>query len=173
MALILSPDPVDLMVAFWAIFVADVNDPPPPGQEDATMLLQFSAPRVTDDEGAAFFVAVAVIYESMGLMNKATYIALRNEINREGEVVPNTVFDSIKARVAGTNEAQPVLNGLSFESLINEQAQIPRDIATIEADRDTKSDQALTDAYNQGIEALVRRSSDIASELTIGRSGQT
>lgn len=148
------------MVTFWGKFTFDVNDPPLPSQTDATDLLQVDGPSITDTEGDAFFVAIATLYNDLGLAAAATYLSMRGEINQEGEAASNAVFDILKDRAADLSDVLPVLTGLQEGFWNREIVQIDADILQIETDRDLKStstEQALIDAYNEGIAVLNAR----------------
>lgn len=153
-----------ILVAAWTKVVALINTPPLPDQDDTTDELQLNAPAITDAEGDAFFVAVAQVYQNLGIISQNTYIALRSEINQVGENASNALFDVIVDKVISLTEARPVLISLLTKSLEDRRDQIPTEITTVETDRDLRTDQVLINALNAGIcrlheerEALIRR----------------
>ncbi|MGI9491223.1 MAG: hypothetical protein ACR2QF_02230 [Geminicoccaceae bacterium] len=158
---------MSLLTDVWAVWTADVNDPPLPSLDDATDILQADAPTLTDQEGDDWWNAVAAEYDRLGIISGAgTYTQLRAEVNSSGETVSNELFISLQASITILPETSPVEIALLRQSLLDEQGQIPTDITTIETDRDLQSDQVLIDAYNAGIETLERRLDDVNGQLT-------
>lgn len=149
----------------WEDFVQRANQAPPPTQDQATDVLQVLAPSLTDTEGDAFFVAVAQIYNDLGITSQNTYIALRNEINTAGETASMLVYDTIVNTILSLPEVSPLFQTLGLKSMQDEVAQIPTDITTIETHRDAQTDQVLIDALNEGITRKNERKARLDSIL--------
>lgn len=158
---------MSLLTDVWAVWTADVNNPPLPSLSDATDILQAAGPTLTDQEGDDWWNAVAAEYDRLGIISGAgTYTQLRAEVNSSGETISNELFISLQATITLLPETAPVEIALLRQSLLDEQSQIPTDITTIETDRDLQTDQVLIDAYNAGIAALERRLEDVNGQLT-------
>jgi len=152
----------------WAVWTADVNNPPLPSLSDATDILQAAGPTITDQQGDDWWNAVAAEYDRLGIITGAgTYNQLRSYANSVGETVANELFGSLQQdSILNLAETLPIVNGLELEGLLAEQAQIPLDITTIETFRDLQSDPVIIRALNDGITALERRLEEINSILS-------
>jgi len=152
----------------WAVWTADVNSPPLPSLSDATDILQGFGPTLTDQEGNDWWNAVAAEYDRLGIITGAgTYTQLRSYANSAGETVANELFASLQEdSIRKLPETIIVENAVNLEGLLEEQAQIPLDITTIETFRDLQSDPVIIRALNDGITALERRLEEINSILS-------
>lgn len=158
---------MSLLTNAWALWTADVNDPPLPNLDDATDILQAAGPTLTDQQGDDWWNAVAAEYDRLGIITGAgTYNQLRSYVNSAGETVANELFNSLQEdSIRKLPETAIVEVALDRESLLAEQTQIPLDITTIETHRDLQSDQVIIDALNAGIEALERRLDEVNAIL--------
>lgn len=158
---------MSLLTDVWAVWTADVNNPPLPSLSEATDILQAVGPTLTDQQGDDWWNAVAAEYDRLAIITGAgTYTQLRAYANSAGETVANELFKSLESSILLLPETFAVTNALDRESLLNEQAQIPIDIATIETHRDLQSDPVLVKALNDGIDVLNRRLDDVNGILT-------
>jgi hypothetical protein len=161
----MSADPGSLLMLAWQDFTFDVNDPPLPSQDDATDGLQVRAPTLTDQEGDDWFVAVATLYNDLGIINNATYLSLRGEVNSTGEAGSNQLFDALIQGIVNLTETPVVADALVLEFNTQALAQIPTSISTLETDRDAQSDPDLTVAYNEAIASLRAREEELNTLL--------
>ncbi len=91
----------------WRAWTAAVQQPGNVSQDEATDIIQTFGPTLTDAEGDAWFVAVAVELGRLGLINPATYVGLRNFANNN-EVGANDLFDALLISINGLAETRPV-----------------------------------------------------------------
>lgn len=151
----------DELKKFWAKFVADVNDSTLPSQSEATDLLRLDATKVSVTQGDAFYVAVATLYNDLGITKQATYLAMRGEIDQAGETASNNLFAILTPVLISKPDIVPVAQDLLRAARQAELDKIPADIAAVKTDRDLKSNQILVDAYNKGIDALNNRANEL------------
>ena len=72
---------------------------------------------LANSEGNAYVDAVAGVYESVGLINNATFNNLRNEIASEGAVTARAAFDALAVSINALPEAEPVIQAASLLQL--------------------------------------------------------
>lgn len=159
---------MSLLTDVWAVWTADVSNPPLPDLSAATDILQSVGTTLTDQEGDDWWNAVAAEYDRLGIITGAgTYTQLRSYVNSAGETVANELFNSLQEdSIRKLPETIVVENALNLWSLTEEQVQIPLDIITIETFRDLQSDPVIIRALNDGIVALENRLAEINTTLT-------
>ena len=76
---------------------------------------------LSNAEGNAYVDAVAAVYESIGLINNATFNNLRNEINTEGKPTSMAAFDALEPAINLDAAALPVNNAARLMELRDER----------------------------------------------------
>ena len=79
---------------------------------------------LSNEEGNNFVDALATLYESLGIINNATYPSLRGEIANEGADVSMALFDALAVGVGSMPEAIPVINAGRLMDLREERDNI-------------------------------------------------
>jgi len=79
---------------------------------------------LSNAEGNAFVDAIAVVYESLGIINNPTYNNLRGEIIAEGAPVSKDLFDALAVRINAMPEAVPVIQAAQLLDLRDERDQV-------------------------------------------------
>jgi hypothetical protein len=98
--------------------------------------------------------AIAVLYESLGIINNATWASLRGEIINEGVVKTMALFNAMASGINALPESQPVNAAIALQSNEDIKATIPANIAIIEGNKTGGTNQQLDDAYDIAIAAL-------------------
>lgn len=135
--------------AFLAMAAAMVADPALT-RGDAGDIIEGFGPTMTGAEARQWIDAVAVAYESLGIINNGTYAALRNEIVNEGTTVALNLFDALLNRINALPESSPVNVAILTESNAQAKAAIPANIAALEGFKgvNDQRDAALDVAIN-------------------------
>ena len=150
----------------WAIWTAEVEAASPlPNRARAIDILIADGPTLKRPAGGAWWDAVALEYNRLGIIKNTDYDALRSEVTRQGAAISDELFAALQGQIALLDETAAVVGALEEEALIREQTQIPLDISKIEEDRNKKLDPVLIDAYNEGIKAKERRLAEINATL--------
>lgn len=157
---------MSLLTDFWAIFAADVNDPPAPSLSQAADLLQIEAPTLSQQEAEDWFDAVAVEYERLDIITLPTYTQLRVSVDSD-ETAANELFKALQASITNLPETIVVNTALELQAFTLEEADIPSQITTIETARDLLSDAVLIEAYNAGIRERQQRLIEVQQILGI------
>jgi hypothetical protein len=80
--------------------------------------------RLSNSEVTAWIDALATAYESIGIINNATYNNLRGEIISEGRDVAIRQFEALGALVGSLPESQPLIESALFINLREDRDQI-------------------------------------------------
>ena len=152
----------------WQEWTRQVQLPGNISQTEATDILQTFGPTLTDEDGDAWWDAVAIEYERLNIITPGTYVGLRNYANNN-EQGANDLFDGLlPGSVGALPETGPVDDAIRQQSLIDEQAEIPGNVLIIEGNKTggtSVQEVQLDQAYDIAIAALENRDQQITDEL--------
>ena len=98
--------------------------------------------------------AIATHYESLGIINNATYASLRGEIVNEGQIKAEALFNAMASSINGLAETLPINAAIAIQSNADIKATIPANIAILEGHKTAGANQQLDDALDIAIVAL-------------------
>lgn len=138
----------------YQAWTAEVQKPGTVSLSEATDIAQTFGPTLSDEDGDAWWNAIAVEYNRLNIITQPTYVQLRNHANNN-EQAANELFEALKVEYLPATV--PVNQALAGENLAEQLAAIPNNIATIEGFKTggtSVSDTQLDDALDQAIFAL-------------------
>lgn len=95
--------------------------------------------------------AIAVLYQSLGIINNGTYSALRNEIVNEGATVAKSLFGALLTPVTELAETADVATAILEQERTTALGTIDANIALVQAQKTGGANEQLDDAYDQAI----------------------
>jgi len=138
--------------AFTGLAVAVIADPTL-SRGDAGAVIEAFGPDMRGSEARQWLDAMAVLYESLGIINNATWGNFRNEIVNEGLAVATNLFDNLIAGIQALPETIPVQAGITREDQRQQLAEVTTSLNTFAGFQVGATEQVLG-ALQLGINGL-------------------
>jgi len=138
--------------AFEAFVDAAIADPTLSKGDAADLITPFGA-NISGPEARAWLDAIAVGYETIGVLNNGTYSAMRNEIVAEGKTVSMALFAALAATINLLPETFPISEGIQILYLREERDQIDGNIVTMQGLKVGQNRQ-VREALQLGVDQL-------------------
>lgn len=133
-------------------------------RNDASVVLESFGPTMAGTDARDWINALALEWFALGIIaTPGSYARLRDEIVIQGTATSVNLFDALLARVNSLPETADVSGPIQIESLTQEAATIPTNIALMEGFK--TGDAQLDEALDRGIYALQQRLNDINQQL--------
>lgn len=143
----------DIRAAFAAVIDAWIADPALT-RADAGAVVEGFGPTMTGGNARQWLDAVAVLYESLGVINNATYSSMRNSAIADGDVKAKALFDALFVPVGELLETEPVADAILIQSNIDGLATIDSNILLLQGFKTGGVNQQLDDALQDGVRYL-------------------
>ena len=152
------------LIDAYSDWVDQVQLPGTIDQDGATDILQARGPNITDQEGDDWFVAVATMYESHGIIAQATYVQLRNHVNNNAAGA-KALFTDLLGGVHLLSETAVISQELERYALQFEYDSIPGILAKIDVRIAAETDPDLVQSDEYGKILYQQRQQELKSAL--------
>lgn len=119
---------------------------------------------VSDAEAKAWIDAIATEYERLGIINNATYGALRSEVISEGATVARALFEALATTINAMPEDSPINFSVRKTDLRAERDEVDGNITTLQGLK-TGQPKQVKEAIDLGINELRGHKERVKTEL--------
>lgn len=120
---------------------------------------------VNNAEAKAWLDELQVVYESIGVINTAAWVAFRNEIVNEGKLTSMALFTALQSSINGLVSSEPINFSVRKQDLREERDTANANIDRLIVVRDGETERQVKDSINIGISELRAYKQRVIDEL--------